>query len=154
MFKGINEFGVSHLFATPDVIEDDNSIIIKIHGVDKNVNDSFAESRISRIAFADFPQPRTHFRLRDAHFLRDAKLRQIGFGVDLLNLDADLLVFSRYDGDDVYITVANNSEENITIFCDSPITELVYDKQGERIQLGANTVGIIKTKKDSYIYIN
>ena len=31
-------------------------------------------------------QPRAHFRLRDAHFLRNAKLRQIGFGVDPLRL--------------------------------------------------------------------
>ena len=72
----------------------------------------------------------------------------------LLHIDDNMLIFARYDGNDAYITLVNNSEEDLRLSFDSEICELISGDCGEEIILPAGNAGIYKLKRDSYIEIN
>lgn len=72
----------------------------------------------------------------------------------LLHIDGDLLVFERLFGDEAFVTVLNNSDNEIRISFDRSTTELISEEKADEFILPHNKAAIYKTYKDSYIEIN
>lgn len=72
----------------------------------------------------------------------------------LLYIDKRLLAFARYDEENAFVTIVNNSEEDIQLSFGEEATELIGGECGEENTLSAGVAGIFKLSKESYIDIN
>lgn len=72
----------------------------------------------------------------------------------LLHIDSDFLVFERLLGDEAFVTVLNNTDEEIRISFGSTTTELISEEKAEMFVLPQNKAAIYKANKDSHIEIN
>ena len=71
----------------------------------------------------------------------------------LIHIDCDLLIFARLDADDAFITVLNNSDEDIKLSFDYSATELLSGKVDEKHKLSANGAAIFKVDINSTLDI-
>lgn len=62
----------------------------------------------------------------------------------LLHLSFELLLFARLDGDDVFLTACNRSEEERTLFFSKKVRELLGDTRCERYTLSPMTAAVFK----------
>ncbi len=72
----------------------------------------------------------------------------------LLHIDEKLLSFARYDDEFAFVTVFNNSDEDIKLGFEEEALELIFGDKGNEHKLSAHECGIYKVKKDSYTLIN
>ena len=72
----------------------------------------------------------------------------------LVHLDQSLLVFSRNDDNDSYITVVNNCDSEITLSFDNDGVNLFTNSQSSSFVLPAFTAGVYKLPQSSTIEIN
>lgn len=72
----------------------------------------------------------------------------------LLHLDENLLVFERIDHEKAYITVVNNSDNDIEAFFSNPTTELITDCTEMNFTISARNTNIFKTDKNSIMEID
>ncbi len=72
----------------------------------------------------------------------------------LLHLDNDLLAFARYEGDDAFVTVVNNSDSDLSLCFSDGAIELISDTFSEVHRLEAGRAAIFKIKRDSIIEID
>lgn len=72
----------------------------------------------------------------------------------LLNIDEKLLVFARYDEKYAYVTVYNNSDEDIMLGFENQATELISDLKSDEFCLPAFSAEIFKVLRDTDIEIN
>lgn len=72
----------------------------------------------------------------------------------LIRLDPDLLVFARYDETNAYVTVVNNSHDDIELSFGGEATELIRNKSGEEYTLSAMSAAIYKVSRDIDLEIN
>ena len=72
----------------------------------------------------------------------------------LLYLDNELLAFSRENDDISYITIANNSDSEITICLDNDAENLINGSISDTFRLDAFSAGIYKTVKNTTLEIN
>ena len=71
----------------------------------------------------------------------------------LVHLDENLLVFSRGQGAFKYVTVVNNSGEDMNIYFEKKTKELIYGVNADKHLLSGNTARIYKVKADSKMEI-
>ena len=72
----------------------------------------------------------------------------------LIHIDNDLLVFARYSEENAYITVYNNSDEDIKLGFSSTAVELICGLSNEDFKLPARTAAIYKSEIHFNIEIN
>ena len=94
-----------------------------------------------------------------SHYINIGKIRRenpIYADADfkLIHLDEKLLVFSRFDSEEAYITVVNNSDEDMSLCFDDEATELIVGEVASNHILSANSARIYKVKLDSSFEIN
>ncbi|MBQ3017237.1 MAG: glycoside hydrolase family 13 protein [Clostridia bacterium] len=69
----------------------------------------------------------------------------------LLYMDSEILVFSRDDGTDMFITVINNSESDILLKLSSMAKGVISESEGNRIRVRKQSSEIIKVKHKTQI---
>ena len=67
----------------------------------------------------------------------------------LVHLDNSLLVFSRYDDEDAFVTVVNNSFDNVVVKFGCDVTSLIDEKVSDSFSIDAFTACIYKMKANS-----
>ena len=72
----------------------------------------------------------------------------------LINLDRDLLIFARYIGDMAYLTVVNNSTNDMCVEFSEEASELITGEKSESFTLSALTSRIYMVRRDSDLEIN
>ncbi len=72
----------------------------------------------------------------------------------LLHIDESMLAFARLDGEFAFVTLVNNSEQDLELSFDREATELISGENGEAMTLSAGCAAIYKLPIDSYIEIN
>ena len=72
----------------------------------------------------------------------------------LLNIDSELLAFARYDGENQYITVVNNTDNEITLSLDNEGLDLFTDFTSNSFVISAFTAQVYKTLTHTTIEIN
>lgn len=71
----------------------------------------------------------------------------------LLNLDASLLIFSRTKDEDVFVTIVNNSADEVNLVFEKAVCSLLNEKNSNSFKLGEYSASVFKTTKDSYFTI-
>ena len=66
-------------------------------------------------------------------------------------MDREILVFSRDDGTDMFITVINNSESDILLKLSSMAKGVISESEGNRIRVRKQSSEIIKAKHKTQI---
>ena len=69
------------------------------------------------------------------------------------HLDNKLLIFERYDDDLSYVTVINNSDEDLVANFDQQATDLINAKSGEKFLISAFGAYVFKAKRNTTIEI-
>ena len=92
------------------------------------------------------------------HYTRIGQIRKenpvyINGNYKLLHIDNQLLAFLRSDGVDNYVTLVNNSDEEISVQLDSEGTNLLSGKSSNKFLLSSFGAAIIKCKINSDIEI-
>ena len=72
----------------------------------------------------------------------------------LLHIDEELLAFARLDGEEQYITVVNNSDNEISLLLDNTATDLFDGSRSESFVIDAYTAGVYKMPTDTTLEIN
>ena len=72
----------------------------------------------------------------------------------LCHLDNDLLVFARYDEENTYITIVNNSKKSINLFFSDAVCELISGNRDDRFILLPLASYVIKASKATIFEIN
>lgn len=67
----------------------------------------------------------------------------------LCHLDKDLLVFARYDDDNSFVTIVNNSDEDMNISFSEGATELISGTEGKCFMLSPVSAYVFKVSKDA-----
>ena len=72
----------------------------------------------------------------------------------LLYIDSEFLVFARYDGENQYVTVVNNTDNEITLSFDNEALNLFTDSTSESFVIPAFTAQVYKTLTNTTLEIN
>ena len=72
----------------------------------------------------------------------------------LIHISNNLLVFSRTDGKNNFVTVVNNSDNRILLSFENSAFELLSKTKGEEHHLNSYSAAVFKTKSGSAFEIN